>query len=456
MRNNRFSPSHFTNPFSSARFNTVAGLFTTRLRRLLLRQAICIALIFSLLFLPGSSYAFAQAPALAATLARVAVLPMGPLVSIIKKFFQFSVKAEETTADRTSRVTLIRIEPGKLVGYLNQRVSFSAVGKDSLENLVQGARFDWASSDETKLRIDDSGQATLLNSGLVWVTASTRFASSRVPVLIRPRARGPQTDDEWKADQDDLRPDGSTGTTGIGSLFDKLAPTVHAQTGGGDSGDMLYDELWSEPRNLVGSPRNRAMDGSRIGAVLPEGSNFEFSVPVVGLPGRGLPSGVSLNYNSRIWSRRSNKVTFNAVNSWPYLGFTLSFGRLVTYGSDPNTKFVFIDGDGTRHFLGTGPSYLDNTLQSNDGSHITYVGSAWGGAIHYNNGVTMYLNLANNRVLVSQIRDANGNYMTISYQNQSTPSSCNNGAGFAWKQAISSITDTLGRVITSTMITATT
>ena len=229
--------------------------------------------------------------------------------------------------------------------------------------------------------------------------------------------------------------------------MNKLAPAVHAQTGGGDSGDMLYDELWSEPRNLVGSPRNRAMDGSRIGAVLPEGSNFEFSVPVVGLPGRGLPSGVSLSYNSRIWSRRSNKVTFNAVNSWPYLGFTLSFGRLVTYGSDPNTKFVFIDGDGTRHFLGTGPSYLENTLQSNDGSHITYVGSAWGGAIHYNNGVTMYLNLANNRVLVAQIRDANGNYMSISYQNQTTPS-CNNGAGFQWKQAISSITDTLGRVIT--------
>jgi len=64
MRDNRLRPSHFTNTFSSARFNTVAGLFTARLRRLLLRQAICIALIFSLLFLPGSSYAFSQAPAI--------------------------------------------------------------------------------------------------------------------------------------------------------------------------------------------------------------------------------------------------------------------------------------------------------------------------------------------------------------------------------------------------------
>jgi hypothetical protein len=78
MRNSRFSHSHFTNRFSSARFNIVAGFFTARLRRLLLRQAICIALILSLLFLPGSSYAFAQAPVLAATLARVAVLPVEP------------------------------------------------------------------------------------------------------------------------------------------------------------------------------------------------------------------------------------------------------------------------------------------------------------------------------------------------------------------------------------------
>ena len=414
-----------------------------------------------------SSYAFAQAPALAATLARVAVLPVEPLVSIIRKLFRSPVRAQETTADRTSRVSVIRIEPGKLVGYLNQRVSFSAVGRDPLAGVVQGARFDWSSSDENKLRIDDSGQAMLLNPGLVWVTASTRFASSRVPVLIRPRARGPQTDDEWKADQDDLRQDGSTSTTGdggpgteqqrgigsvaglaIGSLIEQLAPTVHAQTGGGDSVDVPYDKLWSNSENLVGSPRNRATDGSSIGAVLPEGSNFEFSIPIAGLPGRGLPSGVAMNYNSRLWTRRSNTITFNAINTWPYLGFTLSFGRIVTYGSDPSTKFMFIDPDGTRHYLGTGVSNQTNTLQSNDGSHITYVGSATsGGTLYFNSGVKMTVNVVNNRLLVTQVKGPNGNYISISYQNQPAPS-CNNGAGFVWKQAISSITDTLGRVIT--------
>jgi hypothetical protein len=64
MRDNRLRPSAHSSTFLSyARFNTVAGFFAARLRRLLLRQAICIALIFSLLFLPGSSYAFVQAAA---------------------------------------------------------------------------------------------------------------------------------------------------------------------------------------------------------------------------------------------------------------------------------------------------------------------------------------------------------------------------------------------------------
>jgi len=49
--------------------------------------------------------------------------------------------------------------------------------------------------------------------------------------------------------------------------MDKLAPTVHAQSGGGYSGDFQYDEVWGEPRNPVGMPRNRVMDASRIGPV---------------------------------------------------------------------------------------------------------------------------------------------------------------------------------------------
>jgi hypothetical protein len=131
------------------------------------------------------------------------------------------------------------------------------------------------------------------------------------------------------------------------------------------------------------------MDSSRIGAVLPEGSNFEFSVPIYALAGRGLPLGLGLNYNSRVWSRRTTKVTFNSVNTWPYIGFTLSFGRIVTYGASNALQYLLIEGDGTRRYLGVGGSASQTvTLQTNDGSHITFTGNASsGGTIYYNNGV---------------------------------------------------------------------
>src|SRR5262249_38979759 len=155
-------------------------------------------------------------------------------------------------------------------------------------------------------------------------------------------------------------------------------------TGGDDSNDFLYDELYTVPANIVGAPPNRAMDSSRIGAVLPEGSNFEFSVPIETLPGRGLPLSMGLAYNSRLWAKHGSAITFNAVNTWPYVGFTLSFGRIVTYGPSNALKYVFVDSDGTRRFLGTGGTAGQIvTLQTNDGSHITYVGNATsGGTIH--------------------------------------------------------------------------
>ena len=53
----------------------------------------------------------------------------------------------------------------------------------------------------------------------------------------------------------------------------------------------------------------------------------------------------------------------------------------------------------------------------------------------------------NNRLLVTQIKDPNGNFISISYASQTTPS-CNTGAGWVHLEASnSSITDTLGRVI---------
>jgi RHS repeat-associated protein len=296
--------------------------------------------------------------------------------------------------------------------------------------------------------VDNSGLATLTGPGLVWITAATNNALTRVPVLIKPGPRPIQTDSEWQTEQDQLQPDGTVSTTTGGTLFNSigaaLMPTAHAQTLAADSGDFAYDELWSEPRNLVGSPRNRIATASPIGPVLPEGSNFEFAVPLYNLTGRGLTESLALNYNSRIWSRHGSAVTFNAVNTWPYLGFTLSFGRIVTYAAGSNTKFLLIDSDGTRRYLGSGNGSVTTTYQTNDGSHVTYVGTNSGGTLYYNNGVQKAVTLTNNRLLVTRVTDANGNFISISYASQSQ----GNCTATPWKQAISGLSDTMGRVIT--------
>jgi YD repeat-containing protein len=131
------------------------------------------------------------------------------------------------------------------------------------------------------------------------------------------------------------------------------------------------------------------------------------------------------------------------------VGFTLGFGRIITYASGSNTSFLLVDGDGTRHFLGTGPASQMATYTTNDGTHITYVGNAInGGTIYYTNGASKTVQMINNRLLVAGMSDTNGNQVGLSYLSSSTTGSCNTGGAAQWHIAISSITDTLGRIIT--------
>jgi hypothetical protein len=205
------------------------------------------------------------------------------------------------------------------------------------DQTVQGVKFSWESSDPEKVQVDDVGRGTFLQPGLARIICRAGTVQASVPVLVRPGRRPRQSDAEWWADQQSLSetapPTGSNGTTGserlLAGLIDKLVPTAEAQTNWPD--DFGYDELWTEPRNLVGSPRNQAVEATRIGNVLPEGSNFEFGVPIVSLGGRGVGANLTLFYNSRLWSRRNNAVAFDAISGWPGPGFSLGFGRVVFY-----------------------------------------------------------------------------------------------------------------------------
>ena len=159
-----------------------------------------------------------------------------------------------------------------------------------------------------------------------------------------------------------------------------------------------------------------------------------WSVALLSLPGRnGLDLGLSLSYSSMVWTRSGPYFYFDEDNGFPSPGFRLGFPTVQRKVFDAQTaknSYLLITPAGHRVDLRqVGPtlyeaadsSYLQLTetgttllLRSTDGTQLTFVE-------------------ANNEYRCTQIKDRNGNYLTINY----------NALG-----RITGITDTLGRVIT--------
>jgi RHS repeat-associated protein len=454
-------------PSSHRSLSSPAHHVSITLRQLLARgrrRLLCLALIFGLLIVPDAGYAISSASSLVVQVAKDTVAPMPVAVEWFKRLFRRSARPprQETPGDRLAYVTQLQVTPRRLVGYLGQTVTFTALPLDASRQVVQGVRFNWESSDADKAVIDDAGRARLLHPGLVRITCRAGNVQATVPLLVRPGHRPRQSDAEWQADQQSLNQTATNGAHQSSAVeasavawLDHLTPTAQAQVGWTD--DLAYDELWNDPRNLVGSPRNRVAEGTRVGTVLPEGSNFSFAAPITSLGGRGLGANLALYYNSRLWSRRSNSMAYNGVVGWPSPGFSLGFGRIVTYdvtpGDNPTCKYMLIDPDGTRHYLGSGSwagsGYdLGGPFESNDGSHIVYTGNgSHGGYLYYPDGTSVYFSVVNNRLLPTTISDRNGNYVQVAYKPDCVQTDQGMYCQVFAPMAIDYITDTLGRVI---------
>src|SRR5262245_36988595 len=342
-----------------------------------------------------------------------------------------------TLADRQAAIYQIRVSPTKLVAYTSQVVGFSAIGSDAVPQAVQGPKFTWSVSDPSIVKIDESGRATMLKPGLCWISCTAGVVQQRVPVLVRHGARPAQTMADWIKDQNSLDQNGnvSTGTGGgVASLLDNLVPTAEAQ---GNSGPMDY--LWNYIPNLTANPRNRVIVPTRIGAVLPESSNFNLPIPLVNLPGRGLSLNLTAYYNSRMWFRNGSTIIYNPLGGFPAPGFSLGFGYILTYTSSSppfDTAYAFVDRDGTFRYLGHGNPNISGTYQTNDGTHITFTGYIGGCTLSYTYGTQVTISVVNNNLLPTQVLDRNGNYQTIAYKDATL--------GYN-PLAIDFITDSLGR-----------
>lgn len=415
------------------------------------KRMVCCAVTLNLLLWPGPGLATQHILNFAAqTLSSQVGFYSYEAFFLRQLFSQSSARSRhDTLADRVSAVARIRVTPIKFVGYVGETINFSALASDYLDRTIQGVKFDWEESDHAdKIQIDDTGRATFLNPGLARITCRAGSVAANAAVLIRPTQRPVQSDADWRADQTSLGSItiGSTEPeTGLlSSLLDKIAPTAYAQSGY-TGNDFAYDQLWSEPRNLVGSLRDRALEPTALGTVQPEGSNFNMAIPLVGLQGRGIASSLTLYGNSRVWGRHGNAVTFDPVASWPSPGFSLGFGRIVKYDVNYYSgtgKLLLVEPDGTRRYLGSPNGYCP--CQPNDGSHIIYSGGMNGGSLLRPDGTVTYFSNINNRLLPTSITDRNGNVIIIAYRPE--VDQYGNWTGYS-PYAIDYVTDTLGRII---------
>ena len=200
-----------------------------------------------------------------------------------------------------------------------------------------------------------------------------------------------------------------------------------------------------DPNNGVGNPPTTSPD---VGA---GNGNFRITAPVIAMPGRGLDVNLSLTYNSRLWSKSGNTMSFDSDKGDPAPGWNLGFGKMIYMGS--NGGCMLVDGDGTRRgYSGTNSTYSYGSYFSNsftghtaDGSFIDYncyyssstYGTSLSGSVSLPNGVKIFYgsqSLANDQVYPTQITDTQGNYIIITYRNNRGPQ-------------ISTVTDTMGRII---------
>ncbi len=166
----------------------------------------------------------------------------------------------------------------------------------------------------------------------------------------------------------------------------------------------------------------------------------------------GMNVSLALSYNSNVWTRdaSTNTMVFNGDRGFPAPGWRLGFGAIQIKDSNGGyansvtgkVSILYLAPDGTRHDLaldyGTGiwKSYDSSYLTFNANNLVMYFPN--GTQVKY--GVFSYdVNVRDFQALPVEIKDRNGNFITISYKDLTT--------SVGVKKVIDYVTDTAGRRI---------
>lgn len=183
-------------------------------------------------------------------------------------------------------------------------------------------------------------------------------------------------------------------------------------------------------------PDNRAGGGGAD----PLSRNFSFSVPIVSLPGRaGLDLGLSLSYNSLVWTKDSTGVTFDADEGFPGPGFRLGFPtiqpkfvnpQIQQMGQPTRYSYLLITPSGGHVELrqtttmGVYESADSSYLQLTENGELTLLST---------DGTRLSFYLLNGQYRCYKFKDRDGNYISVGYYADGR---------------IDKVIDTLGRTIT--------
>jgi len=366
----------------------------------------------------------------------------------------------EKQRDRDTRVSRIRIHPGDVTLHLDERINLAAVAYDQDDGPVGGVQFTWEAQDEDRndaAVVSPQGEFEALAPGRYRVTAQGAGRTDHIRITVLDRERRKRNEAPSRTiptSTKDLppattarsaRPEFSTTRAASetkrtrGLLRGHVAASVPPLPAVPDDG-WNSSNYWSadDPGNEPGNPPGAPLDGGA------GSGNFQFTAPIYSSPGRGISISLTAAYNSRLWNKATTQITYDIDRGWPAPGWSLGFGKVLGMGG---SGFMLIDGDGSRHaFAGSLTTYSGGNLyfsgHTTDGSLIDY--TAWGNT---NGSVTSASALLPNGTQISygapgpgavyptSILDANGNFLTITYVNNTGP-------------RIQTVTDTLGRALT--------
>jgi YD repeat-containing protein len=166
------------------------------------------------------------------------------------------------------------------------------------------------------------------------------------------------------------------------------------------------NEARLDPRNQTGGGGENALS-----------QNFNWSLPLLSLPGRsGMDLGLMLSYNSLVWTKNTsgNYVSFDDDRGFPGPGFHLGFPVIqpIYFNSEVGKyAFLLIAPDGSRTELrqvGTSAFY-----EAADSSHLLLDTTTM--TVRTSNGTQLSYVWMNSEYNCTQIKDRNGNYITINY-----------------------------------------